>query len=207
MNSYGPCGLVEPYLKKGHGIFFVGWILLAWSLTGCDTSAHSTSPVTLTPTPALTRTSTPTPIFDSIPKSGLTAWSTSFRPTTVVLPYIGSSYFITVETVMVPSEAEGVQLNIQHADNISVTSPACGGIYVGTIVLGPTPVPGGTLIGCLLLSGNLSATTGNVMTFVVTRVGTGDALLSFGLGGQLGTQFSDRGTSIGPGITNTLQTY
>jgi hypothetical protein len=43
------------------------------------------------------------------------------------------------------------------------------------------------------------------MTFVVTRAGTGNPLLTFGLAGGQATQFSDAGTPIGPGITNTLQ--
>jgi hypothetical protein len=79
------------------------------------------------------------------------------------------------------------------------------GIFAEAIILGPMVVPGGTLTGCFLLSGNVSATTGNVMTFVVTRVGAGNALLSFGLGGVFGTRFSTGGTPISPGATNTLQ--
>lgn len=158
-----------------------------------------------TPTPTPSPVLAPTPTPNSTPQTRLTAGSTSFSPTTVVLATIGSSGTITVGTVGVLPGADGVQLNIQHPNIVTVTSPSCTGIFQGANGLGPTPVSGGTLMGCFLLTGNVSATTGNVMTFVVTRVGPGSAMLSFGLGGGFGTQFSDGGTSISPGVTNTLQ--
>jgi sugar lactone lactonase YvrE len=133
------------------------------------------------------------------------ATSTSFNPTTLGLANIGASGTVTVATVGVPTGADGVQLNIQHSADVTIMSPACVGIFAGGSVIAPTAVSGGTSMGCLLLSGNVSGTTGSVMTFVVTRVGTGNPVLTFGLGVGFGTQFSDGGTHISPGTTNTLQ--
>jgi hypothetical protein len=134
-----------------------------------------------------------------------TAVSTSFSPTTMALASVGSSATVTVKTVGVLSAADGVQLNIQHSADVTITSPACVGIFAGGSTVALTPTSGGTFISCFLLSGNVSGTTGDVMTFVVTRVGTGNPLLTFEVGGAFGTQFSDAGTSINPGVTNTLQ--
>ena len=133
------------------------------------------------------------------------ATSTSFNPTTVTLASNGASATITVETVDADAESDGVQINIQHSDAVTITSPACVDVFSEANVLGPSAVEGGTLIGCFLLSGDVSATTGDVMTFVVTRVGPGNPVITFGVGGGLGTQLSDGGATVGPGATNTLR--
>jgi hypothetical protein len=132
------------------------------------------------------------------------AKSTSFSPTVLPLAGIGSSAVVTVKTVEVPPGADAVQLNIQHSSDVTVTSSACVGIFSGANVMGPTPVSGGTFIRCTLLSSDVSAITGDVMTFLVTRAGTGDPLLTFALAGGA-TQFSDAGNPISPGATTTLQ--
>lgn len=134
------------------------------------------------------------------------AVSTAFSPTRVSLPLIGNNATITLATVGIDAGADAVQINIQHTGGVSITSPACVGIFNGGTALPPVAVEGGTLIGCFLGPGkNVSATTGNIMTFGVTRLGNGQFTLSFGLTGAFATQFSDAGNSILPGKTNTLQ--
>jgi hypothetical protein len=127
----------------------------------------------------------------------------------VALVSIGDAVRITVKTVNVDARADGVQLNIQHSVDVTVTEPACVGIFSGATVLAPSTVAGGTMIGCFFLSGDVSGPTGDVMSFKVRRVGTGNPLITFGLAGQVatgfGTEFSDAGKSIGPGAVNTLQ--
>jgi hypothetical protein len=88
---------------------------------------------------------------------------------------------------------------------VTITSPACVGIFVGAAVIAPTSVKGGTSFGCFFLTGDVKATTGDVMTFVVTRAGVGNTLLIFDGSVGLGTQYSDAGVPISPGVTNTLQ--
>jgi hypothetical protein len=133
--------------------------------------------------------------------------STTFTQTSVSLPAIGSQATITLQAQGVDAGADGVQLNIQHTSAVTVTGPACVGIFSGATVVAPAATTGGTLIGCQFLTQgqNVSATTGNVMTFVLTRVGTANPILSLLTGGAFGTQFSDGGSAIGPGQTNTLQ--
>jgi hypothetical protein len=135
------------------------------------------------------------------------ATSTSFNPTTLGLANIGSLATVTVTTLNVPASADGIQLNIQHTSAVTVTGPACVGIFSGATVIGPTATQGGNLVGCQFLNAaqNVSATTGNVMTFVLTRAASSNPLLTLLVGGALGTQFSDGGTPIEPGQTNTLQ--
>jgi uncharacterized MnhB-related membrane protein len=128
-----------------------------------------------------------------------------FHPATVALTTIGALDTITVKTSGVPSGADGVQLNILHSADVAITSPACVGTFQGAVVLGPTVVTGRTLVGCSLSTGLVSGIVGDVMTFVVTRVGSGNPVLTFGLAGTTGTQFSDRGRAISAGTTNTLQ--
>ena len=61
-------------------------------------------------------------------------------------------------------------------------------------------VTGGSLFGCFLLAGNVSAITGAVMTFDLIQSAVPcieGQVVTFGVGGPTGTQFSDGGTSIG----------
>jgi hypothetical protein len=52
---------------------------------------------------------------------------------------------------------------------------------------------------------NVSATTGNVMTFVLTRVAAGNPLLTMFTGTLFPTRFVDNAVALGVGQTNTLQ--
>lgn len=136
---------------------------------------------------------------------GADATSTSFNPATIELGNIGDSATITIQTVDVDAGTDGVQINVQHTSDVTVTSPACVGIFSGGSVTGPGAVSGGTLFGCFLIGSDVSSTTGDVMTFLLTRAGAGNPLLTFGTQGGFETQFSDSGAGIGPGTTNTLQ--
>ncbi|MSQ13269.1 MAG: hypothetical protein EXR47_03855 [Dehalococcoidia bacterium] len=98
-----------------------------------------------------------------------------------------------------------MQVNIQHSGAVTVTSPACIGIFAGATVVAPAPASGGTLIGCQLASGNVAATTGDALSFVLTRALAGDVALTIGRTGASPTQYFDGATGITPGATNTLQ--
>ena len=131
------------------------------------------------------------------------ATSTSFSPAAVTLSTIGASDTITVSTLAVDATTDGVQINVQHSDNVAVSAPACVDIFLGGVPAGPTAVTGGTLIGCALVGADVTGPTGAVMTFVLTAVDCGSETLTFGIGGGFGTEFSDGGTGIGPGDTSS----
>jgi len=111
-----------------------------------------------------------------------------------------------MEAVSVDSGVNGVQINVEHSAELQVSSPACAGIFTGGLLLGPGQVTGGTVIGCFLLTGDVSGPTGAVMTFELTRIGdfTTDQVVAFGVEGPLGTMYSADGFTIDPGITNHL---
>lgn len=134
------------------------------------------------------------------------AASTSFSPTQVSLPAINDSTTITVETVVLDDVATGVQINVQHSADLEVSTPACVGIFSeAPLVIGPSPVDGGTLIGCAFLIGTVSDTAGDVMTFTLSRIGDFDEeIVTFLVGGAGGTGFSNLGVPIGAGSTNQL---
>ncbi|MCH7653093.1 MAG: hypothetical protein IIB14_05385 [Chloroflexi bacterium] len=134
------------------------------------------------------------------------AASTSFNPTQVSLLAIGESATITVETVDVDADASGVQINVQHSANLAVSNPACVGIFsAADFLIGPSTVDGGTLFGCAFLSETVSDTTGDVMTYTLTRVGDFDEEnITFLAGGPQGLGFSIKGISKGPGEINRL---
>ena len=134
------------------------------------------------------------------------AASTSFNPTQVSLLAIGESATITVETVDVDADASGVQINVQHSANLAVSNPACVGIFsAADFLIGPSTVDGGTLFGCAFLSETVSDTTGDVMTYTLTRVGDFDEeKITFLAGGPQGLGFSVKGISKGPGEINRL---
>jgi hypothetical protein len=164
---------------------------------------------TLTPTPTPVRvvvqvpTPTPTPMATPVPIR--TALSTRFNPTIVNLVKNGDSAVITIITVNGEAGVDGVQINVQHPPEFAVTNPQCVGIFDGAIFLEPTAITGGTLIGCYFRIGDVRGTTGIVMTFVLARAGVGNPTITFGLTGAFATMFSDVGSSVGPGTTNTLQ--
>lgn len=100
------------------------------------------------------------------------ASATSFSPTSVTLATVGSSATITVTTAGVAANTNGVQLGIVHPSNFTVTSPTCVGIFAGATALSATPTTYGTIIACLMApGGTVSGTSGDVMTFVLTRTG------------------------------------
>jgi hypothetical protein len=134
------------------------------------------------------------------------ATSTSFNPTTVNLPSSGSAATVTVGAVGLPAGADAVQVNVQHSTAVSVTNPACVGVFAGATVTAAAATAGGTLIGCFFAQAgvNISAVTGNVMTFTLTRARHGNPVIRFLVGGNFGTQFSDGGAAINPGAVNTL---
>jgi len=141
------------------------------------------------------------------------AQSTSFNPTTANLVNNGDTAVITVQTQGVDANVDRVQLGILHPTEFSISSPQCAGIFLGATLDPGSPIPGanqgdpsqGTVIGCAL-QGPASGTTGDVMTFVLTRLGDGNPTIAFGAVPQgFETQFSAGGTPVGPGTLNTLQ--
>lgn len=132
------------------------------------------------------------------------AAATAFDPTSLSLA-LGGSTTISVVATRVSLGADALQVNVQHSNAFTVTRPQCAGMFAGGTVTSPAATGGGTLIGCFLQSGNVSATSGAVMTFVLTRTGPGAAAITFGVGGSFGTQYSDGGSAIGPGNTGALQ--
>lgn len=148
----------------------------------------------------------PTPVPAATPEGGPSAAATNFSPDLVRLPAVGSSTTITVESFGVHSGTRSVQVNVQHPAGLQVSSPACAGLFTGGTQLGPAPVTGGTALGCVLLSGFVTGPTGPAMTFQLTRVEdfTDDQVVTFGVGGPLGTIYSDSGVTMDPGPTNQL---
>lgn len=135
------------------------------------------------------------------------ASSTSFSPSVISLS-AGGAATVTITTAGVDAGVNGAQFNIQHPSNFTVSSPQCAGIFSGGTPTGPSAVAGGDLIGCFLLSGSISGATGNSMTFALTMTSAGSSttstLITFGVGGGFGTQYSSGGSSVGPGSTGTL---
>jgi hypothetical protein len=176
--------------------------------------ATSVPAATLAPVPDFSATATSVPAATLAPISGPTATpgvgpsaaATNFSPDLVRLPAVGSSTTITVETIGVDSGAQSVQVNVQHPAGLQVSSPACAGLFTGATHLGPAPVTGGTAIGCVLLSGFVTGATGPVITFEITRIEdfTTDQVVTFGVGGPLGTNYSENGITMDPGPTNRL---
>lgn len=158
------------------------------------------------PTAAPAATPMPTPVPTATPAAGPGATATNFNPELVGLPAVGSSTTITVETIGVDSGAIAVQVNVQHPAELQVSSPACAGLFTGATQLGPAPVTGGTAFGCVLLAGEVTGPTGPVMTFELTRLEnfTTDQVVTLGVGGPLGTNYSENGSIMDPGLTNRL---
>jgi uncharacterized repeat protein (TIGR01451 family) len=158
-------------------------------------------------TPALVGI-TPTALAD--------AASTSFRPNGATLANKGDSVIVTVETVGVDTGVDTFQINIQHPDTLDISDPTCIGIFSGGLSFPLTGnIPGiGNLTGCTRTDG-ATGTTGDVMTFRITRVGdfTEPQVVRFGVGtdcggdvddNELGTQFFKAGVPVCPGVTNTF---
>ena len=132
--------------------------------------------------------------------------STVFDPASVTLPSIGASELVILRTSNLDPGVDGVQANIQHPQVLEVSSPVCTGLFQGATSLPTVEMSGGTLIGCFFLSGDVKNTDGAVITFQLTRVGdfSQEQVLTLGLKGGTGTQFSDNGRPISPGLTDQL---
>ena len=134
------------------------------------------------------------------------ATSTSFSPTSVSLPTVGSTATITVSVAGVAANTNGAQIGIVHPSNFTVTSPSCTGIFTGAAATPPAPQPYGTLLACLFTPPNVvSATSGNVLTFVLTRTGPTPATATISFQSPDTVFVHTDQTTEGPGITNTLQ--
>jgi len=175
-------------------------------------SAIPVTPRVLTPTPVTSSTPTPTvslptPTITPVPPAVSSAIKgTEFDPASVTLSSMGATELITLRTTNLDPGVDGVQVNIQHTEALEVSSPVCTGIFQGATSLPTVRMSGGTLIGCFFLSGNVESTDGAVITFRLTRVGnfSAEQVLTLGLKGGTGTQFSDAGRPIGPGLTDQL---
>ena len=134
------------------------------------------------------------------------ATSTTFDPATVILDIDGASETITVKTEDVDNTVGGVQLNIQHSDTLQISAPACVGIFTGALSLPVQTPAGSTSIGCTFIGTTVSGTTGDVMTFVVTRIGdfTEPQLVTFDLVGDDRSRLSIAGVPVEVGDTNDL---
>ena len=132
--------------------------------------------------------------------------TTEFRPEMVTLDEVGASITVTVATDGIRTGAGGVQVNVQHSDLLAITQAACIGIFMEAIAIDARSVEGGTLMDCFLLSNETTETSGDVMSFLLSRVGDsqGEEVVTFALGGSMGTQYSQAGRSIDPGAVNQL---
>lgn len=170
----------------------------------------TSSPTVPTPTPTISSTTTPVlprPTTTPIPPAvSSTFASTVFDPASVTLSSIGASVPVTLKTSNLELDVDGVQMYIQHDDSLEVSSPVCTGIFQGATILPTVKMHGGTLIGCFFLSRNVDSTEGSVITFQLTRVGnfSQDQVLTLGLEGSTGSQFSDAGSPVPPGQTSQL---
>ena len=128
-----------------------------------------------------------------------------FRPDVVGLGAIGSVTTAKVVVEDISPEVNGIQLNLQHPETLEVSSPACVGVFAGGFTTPLAPTDGGTLLACALI-GAVSDTSGDAMTFELTRVGDFEEtqVVTFGIGGPDGTQLSISGIGEPPGTTNDL---
>ena len=131
------------------------------------------------------------------------ASATTFSPTTVPLAP-GQSVTVTIQVTGLAANVNGGQWAIVHPTDgsVTLTNASCTGIFGGAALLGPSAQPYGTLVACGYLTGTVSGTSGNALTFTLTRVsGSGPVTVSFQpsttyyirndgteeAGGQLGT--------------------
>jgi hypothetical protein len=150
----------------------------------------------------------------NLDNDGGAGWSTLFNPDQVTLDLTGSGASVSIFGENLPTGVDAVQVQLLHPDAVQVTLAECAGVFAGGLSIPPTEsatAPGtgsdrSSLFGCYLVGQDISNNTGEVMTFHLERVGafTEDQVVSFGLVGELGTQYSDGGVVIAPGTTNHL---
>ena len=132
----------------------------------------------------------------------------SFSPSTVTLDDISDFQTITVEvTGIAQDEADTVQINIVHDDAvISITSPACTGLYAGASATAIVRVDSDTAstFGCTLSNGPLGTGGPVVATFVITRLTLGEPTLTFGTSGPFLTAFIEAGSIVADATFGTL---
>jgi uncharacterized protein (DUF2141 family) len=132
----------------------------------------------------------------------MAATSTSFSPSVVALPPLGTGISITVTTAGLAANVNAVSLGIRHPSSFSVSAPACVGLFAGGFAVPAIATTYGTSIGCGVV-GSVSGNSGSVMTFVLTRTGGGAATITFD---QTDTFFVHLDqTTESPGTTGTLQ--
>jgi hypothetical protein len=73
---------------------------------------------------------------------------------------------VSVEGVGTP-RAKEVRIFVRHTPALRVVSPRCVGTFAEGIPLVPVVKKGGTLIGCLLLSGTTERPAGPIMQFTL----------------------------------------
>lgn len=129
----------------------------------------------------------------------------AFAPDTISLPGVGDSATVTVEAGPVPGDVIGMQINLQFDPAVvAVSEPVCTGIFAGGTPIPVSDTEGGKLTGCFFLGGRLGGDTGPVLTFVVTRAGEGDTVISLGVQGDTRTQFSGPENVYDAGAVNSL---
>ena len=109
------------------------------------------------------------------------ASATTFSPTTVPLAP-GQSVTVTIQVTGLAANVNGGQWAIVHPTDgsVTLTNASCTGIFGGAALLGPSAQPYGTLVACGFLTGTVSGSSGNALTFTLTRVsGTSTVPLSF----------------------------
>ncbi|NQW16988.1 MAG: fibronectin type III domain-containing protein [Chloroflexi bacterium] len=72
-----------------------------------------------------------------------------------------------------PLSADGIQIGLLHGSDIVVSNPTCTGLFNGGSTIGPITTSSGSVVSCFLLSSTASTSTGAVMTFNVTHLGSG----------------------------------
>ena len=133
-----------------------------------------------------------------------------FSPSTVTLENITDSQTVALEVTGIgTNNADTVQINIVHDDAvIQVSNPACAGIYTGGSATSAQRVDSdtATAFSCSLQNGP-TADSGAVMTFTVTRLASGEPLLTLGSTGPFLTAFVEAGSVITGGSLGTLQIF
>jgi hypothetical protein len=131
------------------------------------------------------------------------ASSTSFSPTSASST-VGSSVHIEVVASGLDLSVDGVQLNLQHSSAIAISNVVCEGEFAGTFRVGPTAIPGGSLMGCVIIGGSISQSDGVVMSFDISSTVPVSETITFGSGVAQTTTYTTDGAAIAPGTLNSL---
>ncbi|NQW16388.1 MAG: hypothetical protein HQ478_02775 [Chloroflexi bacterium] len=98
-----------------------------------------------------------------------------FSQEEVALENVGDTAIIRLEADGIFPAANGFQLNIMHADSVVIRSISCLGIFEGAFVVGPVPMDGGSLFGCVILGGTVGVTGGAISEINLERIAAGTA--------------------------------